>query len=192
MTLSFEEWAEDVPESLKRDALWSLRIYQFALYLGSIAWEDVSLLSRDGRTRGIADQMYRAVGSISANVAEGYSRRTGKDRARFFEYALGSAREARTWYYQGLSILGEQRVHERFRVLESIIRMLLAYIPSQRGHNIAEDPTPYSPTPHSPTPDSPTPDSPTPHSSTPHSPTSHSPSPSFPFSPPSHSQEDGL
>ena len=27
MTLSFEEWAAGVPESLKRDALWSLRIY---------------------------------------------------------------------------------------------------------------------------------------------------------------------
>ncbi len=47
-----------------------------------------------------ADSLWKmTVGSIRANIAEGYSRGTGKDRARFYEYALGSARESRDWYF---------------------------------------------------------------------------------------------
>ncbi|MFN8404533.1 MAG: four helix bundle protein [Anaerolineales bacterium] len=38
---------------------------------------------------------YEAVGSVGANISEGYSRSSGKDRARFYEYALGPARESR-------------------------------------------------------------------------------------------------
>ena len=59
-------------------------------------WKDVTKLMEDRRTLGLSDQLYRALGSISANLAEGYSRGTGKDRERFYEYSLGSARESRT------------------------------------------------------------------------------------------------
>jgi len=45
---------------------------------------------KDRRTLGLSDQLYRSLGSISANLAEGYSRGTGKDRAHFYEYALSS------------------------------------------------------------------------------------------------------
>jgi len=54
--------------------------------------------------------LYRAVGSIKANIAEGYSHRSGKDQARFYEYSLGSARESRGWYYDARHILGEQAI----------------------------------------------------------------------------------
>ena len=72
---------------------------------------------KDERTRSLANQLYRAIGSISANIAEGYSRRSRKDRARFYEYALGSAREARTWYYQGRNILSAKVVSHRLQLL---------------------------------------------------------------------------
>ena len=90
-----EAWASSVPDAIRGDRLWGLRLYRLGLWLGDLAWEDVTVLHRDGRTRRIADQLYRAVGLISANVAERYSRGSGKDRARFYECALGSAREAR-------------------------------------------------------------------------------------------------
>ena len=90
-----EAWASSVSDAIRRDRLWGLRLHRLGLWLGDLAWEDVTVLHRDGRTRRIADQLYRAVGSISANVAERYSRGSGKDRARFYECALGSAREAR-------------------------------------------------------------------------------------------------
>ncbi|MFQ5594528.1 MAG: four helix bundle protein, partial [Anaerolineae bacterium] len=56
---------------------------------------------QDRQTLGLSDQLYRALVSISSNIAEGYSRGTGKGRAQFYEYALGSARESRDWYFKG-------------------------------------------------------------------------------------------
>jgi four helix bundle protein len=65
------------------------------LFPSDLGWWDTARLVRERRTIGLYDQLYRALGSISANAAEGYSRGTGKDRARFYEYALGSVRENR-------------------------------------------------------------------------------------------------
>ena len=57
--------------------------------------EQMLKLAQDKRTIEVADQLFRAVGSVHANISEGYSRQSGKDQARFYEYALGSDREAR-------------------------------------------------------------------------------------------------
>jgi len=109
-----------------------MRVYRLALFACDIGWHDVSILAQDPRTRSLADQLYRALGSISANIAEGYSRRSGKERARFYEYALGSAREARTWYYQGRHGLKEAVVAHRLHLLTQIVRLLLSIIPAER------------------------------------------------------------
>lgn len=68
---------------------------------------------QDQRTRSLSDQLYWALGSVSANVAEGYGRGTAKDRAHFYEYALGSARESRDWYYKARHVLGNAVVEHR-------------------------------------------------------------------------------
>jgi len=75
------------------------------MFVGDIGWRDVTKLMKDQRTVKLSSQLYEALGSISANLAEGYSRGTGKDRARFYEYSLGSARESRDWYYKGRHVL---------------------------------------------------------------------------------------
>jgi len=90
--MTYDEWLVSVPEDIKGDSLWKMEAYRLALFAGDIGWFDVSTLTQDTRTVGVSDQLYRSLGSISANLAEGYSRGTGKDRARFYEYALGSAR----------------------------------------------------------------------------------------------------
>ncbi len=97
----------------------------------------------DRRTIGLADQLYRAVGSISANIEEGYSRASAKDRARFYEYSLGSARESRGWYYRGRIILGEPVVQHRFELITQIIRLLLTMVPQQRSYKIKDESYPY-------------------------------------------------
>src|SRR2546423_1824578 len=101
VAMSYEEWEQTVLPEFKTDPLWKVQVYRLALFLGELAWPDVTLLSRDRRTVSLSNQLYRAVGSISVNVAEGYSRGTGKERARFYEFSYGSAREARDWYYKG-------------------------------------------------------------------------------------------
>jgi four helix bundle protein len=100
-------------------------------------------LASDKKLLGVADQLYRAIGSVAANIAEGYSHRSGRNQARFYEYALGSAREARGWYYQGRHLLGETVTAHRLQLLTEIIRQLLAIIPAQRGSRIKEGSVSY-------------------------------------------------
>lgn len=87
--------------------------------------------------------MYEAIGSIGANLAEGYSRGTGKDRARFYEYALGSAREGRDWYYKGRHVLGEPVTNHRISLITHIVRLLLKMVPQQRGSSLREQGNEY-------------------------------------------------
>jgi four helix bundle protein len=141
--MSYEEWLVSVPSELTDDPLWRMEVYRFALFASDLAWRDVSRLAQDKRTISLSDQLYEAVGSISANVAEGYSRRSGKDQARFYEYALGSAREARVWYYQGRHILSETVAMHRIKLMTRIIRLLLTIIPAKRGYKLAEERASY-------------------------------------------------
>jgi len=41
----------------------------------------------------LKDQLQRATSSVALNLAEGYGKKTTKDRAKFFTIALGSVRE---------------------------------------------------------------------------------------------------
>lgn len=41
----------------------------------------------------LSDQMKRAAVSITSNIAEGFSRKTAKDKAQFYQTALGSLTE---------------------------------------------------------------------------------------------------
>jgi len=87
--MNFSQWCETVPDEIRQDALWRVRAYQLVLFAADISWPDVTRLMKDKRTHELSDQLYRSVGSVSANIAEGYSKSSGKDRTRFYEYALG-------------------------------------------------------------------------------------------------------
>jgi len=100
------------------------------------AWKDVEKLKHDKATEKISGQVYASVGSIAANLAQGYAHSSGRDRARIFEYALGSTRESMVWYQAAEPILGGPAVLERFTKLEEIRRILLAVIPRERGRLI--------------------------------------------------------
>lgn len=131
--MRYEEWERAVPEEIKRDSLWKMEAYRLALFLGDLAWHDALRLVREWQMVSLADQLYRAVGSISANLAEGYSRGSGRDRARFYEYALSSAREGRDWYFKSRHALGDAVFQHRLRFLTSLIRLMLKMVPQQRG-----------------------------------------------------------
>ncbi len=137
--MNYEEWAKSVPAEITGDSLWKMEAYRLALFASDVAWLDVTRLMQDQRTLDLSDQLYRAIGSISANLAEGYSRSTGKDRARFYEYALGSGRESRDWYFKSRHVLGEEVTMHRVNLLTQIIRLVTTMIPQQRAsHGIRE------------------------------------------------------
>jgi len=132
--MNFETWAKTVPAEITGDSLWKMEAYRLALFAADLGWHDVTKLAGDRRTLDLAGQLYRSLGSIEANISEGYSRGSGRDRARFYEYALGSARESRGWYYKGRHVLGEAVATHRLRLLTQIVRLLLAMVPDQRAY----------------------------------------------------------
>jgi four helix bundle protein len=142
--MRYDEWQSGVPDDIKDDPLWKLEVYRLGLFISDICWQDALELNKIHLTRGIADQLYRAVCSISANIAEGYSRSTGKDRARFLEYSLGSAREARDWYYKSRHTLKEEVVNHRINLLTQIIKMLTVLTPHQRQKGIRDEQAEYN------------------------------------------------
>jgi four helix bundle protein len=88
---------------------------------------------------GLSDQLYGALGSISANLAEGHSRGKGKDRIAFFEYALGAARESRDWYFKARYILGDPVYLHRLALLTRIIQLLLTMMHQQSSSILREE-----------------------------------------------------
>lgn len=81
--MTFDEWETSVPNCIRGDPLWRMKAYRLAPFLQDLAWADATKVMRDRRTLRTTGQLYEAVGSIGANLAEGYSRGAGRDRARF-------------------------------------------------------------------------------------------------------------
>jgi four helix bundle protein len=141
--MNFTSWLETMPIEITGDPLWNMEVYRQALFVGEIAWTDVCKLAQDRRMLEVSGELYRSVGSISANIAEGYSKASKKDEARCFESALGSARAARDWYYKARHVLGEDVFLHRARLLVHIIQPLFKLVPEFRSKKIAEDPADY-------------------------------------------------
>jgi len=142
--MNYQEWEQEVPLEITNDPVWNSRAYRFTSFLSELAWHDATKLINDKRTISLADQLYRATGAISADIEEGYFRGSGKDRARFYEYALCSAREAGGWYYKGRHVLAPSVVEHRLRLFAEVLKLLLTTILDQRGHELREDSPSYT------------------------------------------------
>src|SRR5687768_3132970 len=125
-----------VSEEDGRDPLLRMRVYRLAIELLEESWVDAEKLRVHQATEKVSGQLYAAVGSISATLGEGYSRSSGRDRARVFEYALDSARESMVWYRAARPILRSEERRACLDKLEEIRRLLLAIIPRERGRLI--------------------------------------------------------
>ena len=136
--LNYNKWLKSISDEITNDSLWKMEAYRLGLFVADIGWFDVTILVKDKRTIRLSDQLYRALGSISANLCEGYSRGTSKDRARSYEYALGSARESRDWYYKSRHILGEVVTKNRICIITQVIRLLLIMVPQQQKYKVNE------------------------------------------------------
>jgi four helix bundle protein len=79
---------------------------------------------------GLISQMTRAAVSIPANIAEGNSRNSDKDNARFLQIALGSAFELQTYFViaRELSLADTDLLDEADKQLEEEIKMIHAFI----------------------------------------------------------------
>jgi four helix bundle protein len=133
---SISEWERAVGVGVSGDPLWTVQAYRLSLYI--IECHTFDRRSAAGYSAApTVDQLTRALGSIAANIAEGYSRSTSADRMRFYGYALGSTREAITWYNTLRIELGST-VDERQALLIQVRRLLLTTLRRSR----MKDPTP--------------------------------------------------
>lgn len=133
--MTFEQWQTTVPDAIKNDTVWRVEAYRLALFAADLAMVDGPKLLRDMRTRSHGDQLLRAAAAISSDIVEGYSRPTGKDRAKFYEYALGSSRESRDWYYKGKASLPKAVLDHRIDLHTQIIRLLITMVSRERRNN---------------------------------------------------------
>lgn len=81
-TLSFEDL-----EVWQVSQAWAVEVYK------------VTRNFPDDERFGITSQIRRAVSSVSANIAEGFGRRTSKDKLHFYTIAYGSALETKNFIY---------------------------------------------------------------------------------------------
>jgi four helix bundle protein len=107
-----------------KDNLDSIRFHAMSLELWDEFWSDSGILLQDVRGKEIAKQLTRSVGSISANIEEGYGRGFGKEYPHFLRISRGSARESKGWYIKSKFLLPKTEIENRTKKLDSIIAML--------------------------------------------------------------------
>jgi len=106
------------------DKLDEVVFYNMAKALWDNCWDDTTKMIEDVRGKEIVRQMIRSVGSIAANIEEGYGRGYGKEYPQFLRIARGSARESKGWYNRSKFLLAENIIENRVQTIDSIIAML--------------------------------------------------------------------
>ncbi|HEX8849456.1 MAG TPA: four helix bundle protein [Gemmatimonadaceae bacterium] len=147
--MTYDEWEATIPGEVKEDRIWHVQAYRLALYLADAAEFDTREAVRDPRFQHNAVQLCRAAGSVVAGIAEGYPRRSGKDRAKYYEYALTSLAEAKGWYLGMRTAVGGAEMTDRLATMRSIHRLTLTMMRSARALGADElkpkDPPPRAP-----------------------------------------------
>ncbi len=107
-----------------KDKLDELGFYQISLTLWDKCWLDTEILMKDFRGKEIARQLIRSVGSVSANIEEGFGRGFGKEFPHYLRISRGSARESKGWYMKSKFLLEKEIIDERVKSLDIIIARL--------------------------------------------------------------------
>lgn len=133
---SFLKWVAEADKSRMGDPLWSVQAYRLGVYAVACHTFDRTE-NAELRKAAALDQLTRSIGSIPANISEGYSRSSIADRTRFYGYALGSTRESIDWYDSLLPELG-QVAEDRKATLTQIRRLLLTTLKNARAEGTTD------------------------------------------------------
>lgn len=92
---------------------------------------------KNSKDFGFKDQIYRAVVSISNNIAEGFDRSSDADFSRFLYMALGSCSEVKSMIYLAeklnyINNIQKQELVEKGNEISRIIRGLIKSIVPKR------------------------------------------------------------
>lgn len=106
-----------------KDRLDEIEFYKKSMELWDEFWVDSEVLLNDIRGKEIVRQLTRSIGSISANIEEGYGRGFGKEYPQYLRVSRGSARESKGWYRKSKFLLDEKLIMSRLEILDTIIAM---------------------------------------------------------------------
>lgn len=81
---------------------------------------------------GLTSQLRRAVVSVSANIAEGFGRKSQKDKLHFYAIAYGSLLESKNFFYLShrLGYISEQELEDLLAQTTSCQKLLNALMKS--------------------------------------------------------------
>jgi four helix bundle protein len=143
--MTYDEWETSVPAGIRGDAIWRVQAFRLGSYVAAAADFDCEGMQSQPRLAKAMAQLSSAAASVPANIAEGYVRLSPRDRIRYYEYALGSAAEAKSWYVSLSRSLPPATVDARLATLTSITRLLLKMIQSGRLQSTPSPSPPPSP-----------------------------------------------
>ena len=130
--MDLDEWVKMAPAALRESPLWKVRVYQIGTCVARLAAQDAATLETHPRFADTVSQLVKSAGSIAATVAEGYSRQSRRDRIKYYEYGLGSAREVTTWYSNAGDALPVDTVDHRLTLVARASQLLLKMIQNER------------------------------------------------------------
>jgi len=87
----------------------------------------------DSERYGLISQMRRAAVSVPANIAEGFKRRSVKDKIHFYNMAQTSLEEVRYYFILGQDLCYLIQYQEQAEKIEQISRMFTGIIKSLEG-----------------------------------------------------------
>jgi four helix bundle protein len=132
-------WERICHPAITSDAIWKLDAYRASLFLIHVARQDMRLAMKHQFDAELSGQLLRAAASVSANLAEGFSRSTRADRLRFMDYALGSDRECMSRYTTAADVVPAETMSDRLILLARIRSLLLGLIRSLRRRSPRHD-----------------------------------------------------
>lgn len=103
-----------------------LKVWQMGMELFDEVVKDAEVFPRTEVARIIANQVLRSVSSITANIAEGYGRRRGKEFQHYLYISRGSVNETMDWYekLKRLGYIGAEVYEKREACCQGLRAML--------------------------------------------------------------------
>ncbi len=100
----------------------NLEVWQMSHRLFIEALEDIKRIPNTIGAKIVADQLLRSIGSISANIAEGFNSKTTKKYLSYLDISLNSSAEAENRFYKirGVNWLDKNIINQRVETCNNL------------------------------------------------------------------------